>query len=223
MADITTATASDRIDPRRLVAFLAMCFGMFMALLDIQVVSASLTEIQAGLAASADEISWVQTAYLIAEVVAIPLTGWLTRLMSTRGAFLACICGFTVASLACAASNSFSSLIAARVVQGFCGGALIPLVFSAVFLMFEGVGRRRATLVAGLLAMLAPTLGPAIGGYITDRFSWHWLFLINVPPGVIVALLVAWAIDIDRADALPALRRTEADTIPLRTPSTTCS
>lgn len=182
------------------MGFTAMSIGMFMAILDIQIVASSLPEIQAGLGIALNQLSWVQTAYLIAEVVAIPLTGWLTRVMSTRGAFLACICGFTGASLACAASNSFWSLIPARVLQGFCGGALIPLVFSAIFLMFDGLGRSRATLVAGLLAMLAPTLGPAIGGFITDRYSWHWLFLINVPPGIIVALLVGWAVDIDRAD-----------------------
>jgi MFS transporter, DHA2 family, multidrug resistance protein len=180
------------------VGFTAMSIGMFMAILDIQIVASSLPDIQAGLGIELNQLSWVQTAYLIAEIVAIPLTGWLTRVMSTRGAFLACIGGFTVASLVCAASNSFESLIPARILQGFCGGALIPLVFSAIFLMFEGLGRSRATLVAGLLAMLAPTLGPVVGGFITDRYSWHWLFLINVPPGIIVALLVAWAVDIDR-------------------------
>jgi MFS transporter, DHA2 family, multidrug resistance protein len=177
-----------------------MSIGMFMAILDIQIVASSLPEIQAGLEIPLNQLSWVQTAYLIAEVVAIPLTGWLTRVMSTRGAFLACICGFTIASLACAGSNSFWSLIPARVVQGFCGGALIPLVFSAIFLMFQGLGRIRATLIAGLLAMLAPTLGPVVGGFITDRYSWPSLFLINVPPGIIIAFLVAWAVDIDRPD-----------------------
>jgi MFS transporter, DHA2 family, multidrug resistance protein len=185
---------------KRWVGFTAMSIGMFMAILDIQIVASSLPEIQAGLGIALDQLSWVQTAYLMAEIVAIPLTGWLTRVMSTRGAFLACICGFTAASLACAASNSFWSLIPARVLQGFCGGALIPFVFSAIFLMFEGLGRSRATFVAGLLAMLAPTLGPAVGGFITDRYSWHWLFLINVPPGIVVALLVAWAVDIDRSN-----------------------
>jgi DHA2 family multidrug resistance protein len=182
------------------VGFTAMSIGMFMAILDIQIVASSLPDIQAGLGIALHQLSWVQTAYLIAEIVAIPLTGWLTRVMSTRGAFLACICGFTVASLGCATSNGFASLIAARVVQGFCGGALIPMVFAAIFLMFEGLGRNRATLIAGLLAMLAPTLGPAVGGFMTERYSWHWLFLINVPPGIIVALLVAWAVDIDRPD-----------------------
>jgi DHA2 family multidrug resistance protein len=182
------------------VGFIAMAFGMFMAILDIQIVASSLPDIQAGLAIPLDQLSWVQTAYLIAEVVAIPLTGWLTRVMSTRGAFFACICGFTLASLACATAASFWSLVLARILQGFCGGALIPLVFSAVFLMFQWPGRTRATLVAGLLAMLAPTLGPTIGGFITNRYSWHWLFLINVPTGIVVALLVAWAVHVDRPE-----------------------
>ena len=173
------------------VGFFAMAFGMFMAILDTQIVASSLPEIQTGLGIPLDQLSWVQTAYLMAEIVAIPLTGWLTRVMSTRGAFFTCICGFTAASVACAGSTSFWSLVSARVVQGFCGGALIPLVFSAVFLMFQWPARERAVLWAGLLAMLAPTLGPSAGGFITDRYSWHWLFLINVPPGVIVALLVA--------------------------------
>ena len=173
---------------------------MFMAILDIQIVASSLPEIQAGLGIPLDRLSWVQTAYLMAEIVAIPLTGWLTLMLSTRGAFVACVGGFTAASLACAAATGFWALIPARVVQGFCGGALIPLVFSAIFLMFDWPARTRATLIAGLFAMLAPTLGPVVGGFVTDRFSWHWLFLINVPPGIAVALLVAWAVDIDRAD-----------------------
>ncbi|MGA8379974.1 MAG: DHA2 family efflux MFS transporter permease subunit [Stellaceae bacterium] len=182
------------------IGFVAMAVGMFMAILDIQIVASSLPEIQSGLGIPLDRLSWVQTAYLMAEIVAIPLSGWLTRMLSTRGAFVACVCGFTAASLACALSTGFWQLIPARVVQGFCGGALIPLVFSAIFLMFERAARNRATLVAGLLAMLAPALGPGIGGFITDRFSWHWLFLINVPPGIVVAFVVAWAVDGDRAD-----------------------
>ena len=182
------------------IGFTAMAVGMFMAILDIQIVASSLPEIQAGLGIPLDRLSWVQTAYLMAEIVAIPLTGWLSLMLSTRGAFVACVGGFTAASLACAAATGFWVLIPARVVQGFCGGALIPLVFSAIFLMFDWPARTRATLIAGLFAMLAPTLGPVVGGFVTDRFSWHWLFLINVPPGIAVALLVAWAVDIDRAD-----------------------
>jgi MFS transporter, DHA2 family, multidrug resistance protein len=186
--------------PRAWIGFTAMAVGMFMAILDIQIVASSLPEIQAGLGIPLDQLSWVQTSYLMAEIVAIPLTGWLTLMLSTRGAFVVCVGGFTAASLACAASTGFWSLIPARVVQGFCGGALIPLVFSTIFLMFDRSLRARATLVAGLFAMLAPTLGPVVGGLVTDRFSWHWLFLINVPPGILVASLVGWAVDFDRAD-----------------------
>ncbi len=183
--------------PRLWIGFAAMAVGMFMAILDIQIVASSLPEIQAGLGIPLSWLSWVQTAYLMAEIVAIPLTGWLSRALSLRCAFVACVGGFTAASLLCAASRGFWMLVAARVVQGFCGGALIPLVFSAIFVMFDERRRTRATLLAGLLAMLAPTLGPAVGGFVTDRFSWHWLFLINVGPGIAVAALVAWSLAAD--------------------------
>src|SRR6266436_392013 len=178
-----------------------MSIGMFMAVLDIQIVASSLPEIQAALLIPLDRLSWIQTAYLSAEIVAIPLTGWVTRGLSTRGAFVVCVLGFTMASAFCAGADSFWWLVPARIVQGFFGGFLIPLVFSAVFLMFEdGPARLRATMLAGIMAMLAPTLGPTIGGFITERYSWHWLFLINVPPGIVVALLVLWAVDVDRPD-----------------------
>jgi MFS transporter, DHA2 family, multidrug resistance protein len=177
-----------------------MAAGMFMAILDIQIVASSLPDIEAGLGIGLDRLSWVQTSYLMAEIVAIPLTGWLTRVLSTRGAFCACITGFTAASLGCALSTDFWSLIPARAVQGFFGGALIPLVFSAIFTMFDWPARSRAALVAGMLAMLAPTLGPGVGGFVTDHWSWHWLFLINLPPGFVTLLLAAWAVRIDRPD-----------------------
>jgi DHA2 family multidrug resistance protein len=178
-----------------------MSIGMFMAVLDIQIVASSLPEIQTAFAIPFDRLGWVQTAYLSFEIVAIPLTGWITRTLSTRGAFVVAVLGFTAASLACAVSPGFWWLISARLVQGFFGGFLIPLVFSAVFLMFEdGPARVRATVIAGVLAMLAPTLGPSVGGFITDRFSWHWLFLINVGPGIVVAPLAGWMVAIDRRE-----------------------
>jgi MFS transporter, DHA2 family, multidrug resistance protein len=185
---------------RTWVGFAAMAAGMFMAILDIQIVASSLPDIEAGLGIGLDRLSWVQTSYLMAEIVAIPLTGWLTRILSTRGAFCACIAGFTAASFGCAWSTSFWSLIPARALQGFFGGALIPLVFSAIFTMFDWPARSRAALVAGLLAMLAPTLGPGVGGFVTDHWSWHWLFLINLPAGCVTLLLAAWAVRVDRPD-----------------------
>jgi DHA2 family multidrug resistance protein len=182
------------------VGFLAMCLGMFMAILDIQIVASSLPEIQSAFDISLGNLSWVQTAYLIAEVIAIPLTARLTRILSLSGLFVVAISGFTLASLGCALSDSFGTFILFRVVQGFCGGAVIPAVFTAGFLLFPERQRLLATTLAGLFAMLAPTLGPMVGGYITDTFSWHWLFLINIGPGILVALLVAAMLRLGESD-----------------------
>ena len=177
-----------------------MCLGMFMAVLDIQIVASSLPEIQAAVGIPSHELSWIQTAYLIAEVIAIPLTGWLTRLMTLRGMFVCAAAGFTAASVGCALSYDFASLVAFRVVQGFCGGAIIPAVFTSVFVLFPKSRQVRATAVAGVFAVLAPTLGPVVGGYITETYSWHWLFLINLAPGIVVTLLVALTLRTGRPD-----------------------
>ncbi len=173
------------------IAFAIMCVGMFMAILDIQIVTTSLPAIRAALGIAPEQMVWIQTAYLTAEIVAIPLTGYLTRLMGMRWLFVTAISVFTLASAACAASNGFAPLIAARIVQGFAGGTLIPAVFSAVFLLFPERQQGVATTLAGVAAVLAPTLGPVAGGWITQTYSWHWLFLVNVVPGVIAAAAAA--------------------------------
>src|SRR5258705_12709349 len=133
VASASGAAAAERIDPQRLIAFLTMCFGMFMAFLDIQIVSASLTEIQAGLAASSDEIPWVQTSYLMAEVVAIPLSGFLSRVLGTRIMFAGAAAGFTVASLMCGLSSTMDQMIVWRALQGFIGGGMVPTVFASAY------------------------------------------------------------------------------------------
>src|SRR6201993_3621973 len=194
------ATKQERIDPRRVVAFMAMCFGMFMALLDTQIVSASLSEIQAGLAASSDEIPWVQTAYLMAEVVAIPLSGFLSRALGTRTLFAASAAGFTLASVMCGMSSSINSMILWRAVQGFIGGGMVPTVFASAFLLFPGPRQKLVAPVIGLIATLAPTIGPTVGGYVTDALSWHWLFFINIVPGIIVTVAALTLIDFDKPD-----------------------
>ena len=176
---------------RTWIGFAMMCVGMFMAILDVQVVATSLPTMQNALAIPPDQMSWVQTAYLIAEVIAISLTGFLTRLLSMRRLFVIATSVFTIASLGCAASNSFDALIAWRVVQGFAGGTLIPAVFSAVFLLFPVRHQGIATMLAGVLAVLAPTVGPIVGGWITETYSWHWLFLINILPGIVAATIAA--------------------------------
>ena len=191
------APASDDISPRRLIAFLLMVLGMFMAILDIQIVSASLAEIQAGLSASADEISWVQTAYLIAEVVMIPLSGLLSRAISTKWMFAISAAGFTLMSIACGFATSIEQMIVFRALQGFIGGGMIPTVFASAFSLFPPSRRGLVNPLIGLIATLAPTIGPTLGGYITDLASWHWLFFINVVPGIIVTMSTLLLVDFD--------------------------
>ncbi len=191
---------TQRVDPARVVAFLAMCFGMFMAFLDIQVVSASLSEIQAGLAASSDEITWVQTAYLMAEVVAIPLSGFLSRALGTRVMFATAAAGFTAASLMCGLSSSMSEMIVWRALQGFIGGGMVPTVFASAYTIFPRSKQPIITPIIGLVATLAPTIGPTVGGYLTDMMSWHWLFFINIVPGIVVTIAAITLIDFDRPD-----------------------
>ncbi len=176
------------VSPKVWLGFAMMCLGMFMAILDIQVVATSLPTIQQALAVNPDQLSWVQTAYLIAEIIAIPLTGFLTRALTTRWLFVTAISIFTLASAGCAASHSFPMLIGFRVLQGFSGGTLIPSVFAVVFLLFPFRLQGTATTIAGVLAVLAPTVGPIVGGWITQTYSWHWLFLINIAPGVVAAI-----------------------------------
>lgn len=178
----------DRVGCREWTGFILMCLGMFMAILDIQIVATSLPAIQSALGIAPDRMIWVQTAYLTAEIVAIPLTGYLTARLGMRWLFMGAVSIFTVASLGCAISNDFSELIAWRILQGFAGGTLIPAVFAAVFLLFPPRSQALATTIAGVAAVLAPTIGPIVGGWITQSYSWHWLFGVNILPGIVAAI-----------------------------------
>ncbi|MGA2941894.1 MAG: DHA2 family efflux MFS transporter permease subunit [Xanthobacteraceae bacterium] len=197
-ASMAASADADRIDPARLLAFMAMCFGMFMAFLDVQVVSASLAQIQAGLAASSDEITWVQTSYLMAEVVAIPLSGFLSRALGTRVMFASAAAGFTVASLMCGLSSSMNEMIVWRALQGFIGGGMVPTVFASAYTIFPRSRMPVVVPLIGLIATLAPTVGPTVGGYLTDALSWHWLFFINIVPGILVTIAALALIDFDK-------------------------
>jgi len=193
-----THPAERVVSGRDWIGFMSMVVGMFMAILDIQIVASSLSEVQAGVSAGADEISWVQTAYLIAEVIMIPLSGWLARLLSTRWLFLASCVTFTLMSAACAFAWNINSMIAFRALQGFLGGAMIPTVFATSFMLFPKRMQAGVSVLIGLTATMAPTIGPTLGGWLTQSLSWHWLFLINVVPGVIVATMVYLFVHVDK-------------------------
>lgn len=188
-----------------LLGFAGMVIGQFMAILDIQIVASSLPQIQAGVGASADEISWIQTAYLIPEVVMIPLSGYLSRLWGTQKVFLVSCAGFMLMSVATGLSTSIDAMIFFRALQGFVGGAMIPTVFAVAFTAFPPEKRITASVVMGLIVTLAPTVGPTLGGHLTEWLSWRWLFFINVPPGLLVLFLVGRYANFDKGD--PSLTR----------------
>ena len=189
-------------DPARqsILPFVVMCAGMFIALLDIQIVASSLQDIGGGLSAAQDEISWVQTAYLIAEIIMIPLSGWLSRVFSTRWLFTVSAAGFTASSLLCGLAWNIESMIVFRALQGLLGASMIPTVFTSSFHYFQGPRRVYSAAVIGTIASIAPTLGPVIGGWITDTLNWHWLFYINLLPGIAITLLVPMLVRIDKPD-----------------------
>ena len=187
-ADLEDAPAFELPEWRKFAIFLVMAVGQFMALLDIQIVVASMSSIQGGLSASLDEIDWIQTAYLMAEIVMIPLSAYLAQALSTRWVFAASAALFTLTSLLCGAAWDLPSMMVFRAIQGFVGGAMIPLAFSTGFTFFDGPKAAIATAILGVISTLAPTLGPAIGGIITDTLGWRWLFFVNIVPGAVVAI-----------------------------------
>jgi len=156
---------------RKFLIFAVLAFGQFMALLDIQIVAASLNEVQAGLSAAPDEISWVQTAYLMAELVMIPLSAFLSQAMSTRWLFAASAGLFTLASIACGLAWDIESMIAFRAIQGFVGGAMVPTVFAVGFTLFEGKQRAMIPAILGVVSVLAPTIGPTVDHHPRRRLA----------------------------------------------------
>ena len=204
MTDITVNEfrTHDELTVADWIGFFAMVLGIFMAILDIQIVSSSLQQIQAGLSATQDEIAWVSTSYLIAEVVVIPLSGWLGHALSTRYLFTGAALGFTVTSAMCAFAWNLQSMIVFRALQGLFGGVMIPTVFSVIYTLFPPRLQPAMTVLTGLVVTIAPTAGPVLGGYLTETFSWQALFLINLVPGLLVALCTFLLVHVDRPDWL---------------------
>ncbi|HTO42000.1 MAG TPA: DHA2 family efflux MFS transporter permease subunit [Rhizomicrobium sp.] len=203
---LPVAAGAGLSDGRKYLIFGIMAFGQFMALLDIQIVAASLNSIQAGLSAGPDEIAWVQTAYLMAEIVMIPLAAFLTQAFSTRWLFTGSAVLFTLASLLCGFAWNIQSMTVFRALQGFVGGAMIPTVFATGFALFTGKQRAMIPAILGVVSTLAPTLGPTVGGWVTDQASWRWLFFINIIPGAAIAILLPILGKVDEAD-LSRLKR----------------
>ena len=183
---------------RQLLAFFGMAVGMFLSVLSIQIVGSSFSEIRAGLSAGPDEVSWVLPAALLAAGIMIPMSGWLSQLFSTRWLFTACSTGFMAASVACASAWNIESMIVFRALQGFCGGAIAPMVFATIFSAFPARHQNALSAIVSLLGTGAVALGPSLGGWISESLSWEWLFLFNVPFSILATVLVGTLVDFDK-------------------------
>lgn len=168
------------------IAVMSVMLGAFMAVLDIQITNSSLKDIQGALSATLEEGSWISTSYLVAEIIMIPLTAWLVQLLSARRLAVWVSLGFLGSSLLCSMAWSLESMIVFRAMQGFTGGALIPLAFTLTLIKLPDHHRAKGMAMFAMTATFAPSIGPTIGGWLTENWGWQYIFYINIPPGLIM-------------------------------------
>jgi DHA2 family multidrug resistance protein len=190
----------ERIDARTWIAVAAGMLGAFMAVLDIQITNSSLRDILGTLSATQEEGSWVSTAYLCAEIVVIPLTALFTRALGARRYMMITTVLFLLFSTLCGAAWSLSSMIVLRMLQGFTGGALIPMAMTLVMSRLPSSKRAVGLAMFGLTATLAPAMGPTLGGYLSELYGWPSIFYINWVPGVLLVAGVYWGLDKEPMD-----------------------
>ncbi|WP_413044500.1 MDR family MFS transporter [Pseudomonas sp. YJ42] len=160
--------------------------GAFMAVLDIQITNSSLKDIQGALSATLEEGSWISTSYLVAEIIMIPLTAWLVQLLSARRLAVWVSIGFLISSLLCSFAWNLESIIVFRAMQGFTGGALIPLAFTLTLIKLPEHHRAKGMALFAITATFAPSIGPTLGGWLTENWGWEYIFYINIPPGLLM-------------------------------------
>jgi len=177
-----------RVNPWLIAMTVAL--AAFMEVLDTSIANVALPHIAGTLGASTDEGTWVLTSYLVSNAIVLPLGGWASSLMGRRNFFVFCIIIFTVASFLCGAAPSLPMLLLFRVIQGAGGGGMQPMAQAIMADSFEPHKRGQAFSVYGLVTVLAPSIGPTLGGWITDNFSWRWIFFINIPVGILAFILV---------------------------------
>ena len=182
--------ATDHVSLKTWVCVMGVLLGCFMAVLDIIVTNSSLRDIAGTLAASADEISWVPTSYLVAEIVVIPLTSWLSSAFSLKKYLLVNSLLFVFFSVCCGQARSLDLMILFRVLQGFTGGVLIPLSFVVILTYLPPSKRAIGMAMFTITATFAPALGPLLGGWLTDHYGWPFVFYINIVPGILLIAAV---------------------------------
>ncbi len=190
---------SERVSTRTWVAVAAGMMGAFMAVLDIQITNSSLKDILGALSATQEEGSWISTAYLVAEIIVIPLTALLARVFGVRNYMLGTTSLFLLFSTLCGTAWNLQSMIFFRMLQGFTGGALIPMAFTLVLTKLPASKRSIGMAIFGLTATLAPAMGPTLGGYLSELYGWPSIFYINWVPGVLLIIGMIYGLDRDRA------------------------
>ncbi len=186
--------ASDKIPLKTKVAVGGALIGAFMAVLNIQVVNTSLPDIQGGIGTGLDNGGWISTAYLIGEIVVIPLSSWLSEVFSFRRYLIGSTILFLLFSAACGLASSFPEMVALRALQGFCGGVLIPLALTCVITLLPERARPVGFAAFALTATFAPAIGPTIGGIITDLYGWRYIFFLNLVPGAVMLPALFWGL-----------------------------
>ena len=189
-----TSDSSGRPSVSPWIIAATVMLATFMEVLDTSVANVSLPHIAGNLSASVDEATWVLTAYLVANAIVLPLSGWFSTLFGRKRFYMACVVIFTLSSLLCGVAPSLGWLIAFRIMQGLGGGALQPISQAILVESFPREKQGVATAFYGMGVVVAPVIGPTLGGWITDNYSWRWIFLINVPIGVLSVLLTTWLI-----------------------------
>ena len=181
---------------KNFLIFIIFLAGFILNVISVQIVSSSFKDLQGALGASVEQISYVMSASLIAEVIIIPFSGWLARLLSTRILFLISISGFIISCLGCALSSNYFSMVLFRGLQGFFGGAMLPIVTSSIYTLFDKKKIPFILSIAATFGVSSIAIGPILGGVLTQYYDWRWMFLYNIPIGIILFLLAYFYIDL---------------------------
>src|SRR5260370_9254271 len=184
----TAGPTAPAVSTKAWIAVIGATLGAFMAVLNIQIVNASLADIQGAIGAGTDEGGWLSISYLIAEIVVIPLSGWLGQVFSVRLYLLTNAVLFLVLSAACTLAESLPQMIALRAVQGFTGGVLIPMAFTLIITLLPKAKQPIGLALFALSATFAPAIGPTIGGYLTENWGWQYIFYFNLAPGPLMVV-----------------------------------
>jgi len=190
-----SGAAHETVPLKNWIAVIGATIGAFMAVLNIQIVNASLADIQGAIGAGIDDGGWISTAYLVAEIVVIPLTAWLARVFSLRIYVLTNAILFLVFSAACAFAHNLGQMIVLRAIQGFAGGVLIPMAFTIIITLLPKTKQPIGLALFALSATFAPAIGPTIGGYLTENWGWQYIFYVNLVPGLVMVAMLWFSLE----------------------------